>query len=194
VRRRAGTVDPDAQPWAGEYREYDLVKEFVIALLVVSLLTVALAAIFSSPDEKQVTIQRWATTASTDFVATAATELDGTSATATYGAPYSSTPDAAQKIGPVSLQHIVGVTARVDTANDFVVRPLQAVASDADLTTALGQWASASTTARQGWASAYDEALQKADGNDPAKVAPGEYGPVPVMLARLTSSGAQISS
>ena len=110
--------------WTGRYREYDLVKEFVIALVVVSLLTVALAAVFSSPDEKQVTLASWSRTAPNDFVATAATELDGTSGTASYGAPYTHTADAAQKLGPVSLQHIAGVTHPIDTANDFVVGPL----------------------------------------------------------------------
>ena len=37
---------------------YDLVKEFVIALGVVALLTIVLAAIFSSPDEKAITMRR----------------------------------------------------------------------------------------------------------------------------------------
>src|SRR5437763_13986941 len=74
--------------WTGRYRDYDLVKEFVIALVVVSVLTVVLAALFSSPDEKQINISQWSKAAPSDFVATAATELDGTSGTATYGAPY----------------------------------------------------------------------------------------------------------
>jgi hypothetical protein len=185
VNRHAGKVDPDAQPWAGEYREYDLIKELVIALLVVSLLTVALAAVFSSPDEKQVTLQRWADKASSDFVATAATELDGTSATATYGAPYNKTPDAEQKIGPLSLQKAAGVTAPVDTVKDFVIGPLQSVAGDPELTAALSQWTAAPAATRQAWAEAYDAALQKAPDNDPAKVAAGDYGPVPVLLGRL---------
>ena len=177
-------ADPAALPWSGAYRSYDLVKELVVALLAVSLLTVGLAVAFSSPDEKQISLSRWAVAVPFDFVATAATELDGTSATATYGAPYNKTPDAAQKIGPVSLQHIAGVTAPVDTAVDFVVRPLQGVNDDAALTTALEQWA-AGGSQQQPWAAAYDEALQKAPDNDPAKVAPGAFGPVPVMLNRL---------
>ncbi|MGZ6792838.1 MAG: hypothetical protein ACXVFV_07780, partial [Mycobacteriales bacterium] len=174
----------DAEPWAGEKRPYDLVKELVVALTVVSVLTVVLAALLSSPDEKQVTLQRWATAASTDFVATAATELDRSSATATYGAPYSDTKGAAQKIGPLDLQSIPGTTAKVDTANDFVVRPLRSVAGAPAVTAALGQWDAAGTATRQGWAESYDAALQKA-GGDPAKVASGEYGPVPAMLTGL---------
>src|SRR6266498_1537936 len=53
---RAGHVEA----WTGGWRRYDLVKEFVIAFVVVSLLTVALAVVFSSPDDKPVTIARWA--------------------------------------------------------------------------------------------------------------------------------------
>ena len=77
-------------------------KEFVVALVVVSILTVILAALFSSPDDKQLTLAQWAKAAPNDFVATAATELDGTSGSATYGAPYTHDKSAAQKIGPLA--------------------------------------------------------------------------------------------
>jgi len=174
-----------ATKWTGRTREYDLVKEFVIALLAVSVLTVALAALFSSPDEKQITISTWSRSAPNDFVLTAATELDGTSGTATYGAPYNHTPDAAQKIGPVSLQHIAGVTHPIDTVADFVVGPLTGVPADAALAAALQQWQAAGVAQRQTWAAGYDDALSKAPDNDPAKVKQGDYGPAPVMLNRL---------
>ena len=171
--------------WTGRVRDYDLVKEFVVALVAVSVLTVALAALFSSPDEKQITISTWSRSAPNDFVSTAATELDGTSGTASYGAPYTHTPDAAQKIGPVSLQHIAGVTHPVDSVNDFVVGPLTAMPADPELAAALQQWQSAGAAQQQKWASSYDDALSKAADNDPAKVTAGDYGPVPVMLNRL---------
>ena len=171
--------------WGGRYRDYDLVKEFVIALLVVSVLSVALAAIFSSPDEKQVNLSRWSRAAPNDFVATAATELDGTSGTATYGAPYTHDASAAQKIGPLAPQNWLGVTHPIDTVNDFVVRPLTNITDDPSLSTALTQWRSASSGQEQAWATAYDNALQKAPDNDPARVAAGSYGPVPAMLTAL---------
>ena len=187
VRRQTSRrADPAAQKWTGRTREYDLVKEFVIALVAVTVLTVALAALFSSPDEKQLTISSWSRSAPADFLVTAATELDGTSGTATYGAPYTHTPDAAQKIGPVSLQHIAGVTHPIDSVNDFVVGPLTGVPADADLSGALQQWQGASADQQQKWAAAYDDALAKTEG-DAAKVASGDYGPVPVMLNRLLS-------
>jgi hypothetical protein len=187
VHKAASSSVDEGQKWSGRVREYDLVKEFVIALVAVSVLTATLAALFSSPDEKQITISTWSRSAPNDFVLTAATELDGTSGTATYGAPYTHTPGAAQKIGPVSLQHIAGVTHPIDSAQDFVVGPLTGVPADAELASALTSWRDAATAQKQAWASAYDDALAKAPDNDPAKAAAGTYGPVPVMLARLLS-------
>ncbi len=63
-------------------------KEFVIALVVVGLLTGALAAALSSPDRKAVTLSNWAKAAPDDVVATATAELAGTSTSAGYGPPY----------------------------------------------------------------------------------------------------------
>jgi hypothetical protein len=185
VRRRTSHQDAaETQKWGGRLREYDLVKEFVIALVAVSVLTAALAALFSSPDEKQIDLSTWSRSAPADFLQTAATELDGSSGTATYGAPYSHTADAAQKIGPISLQHIAGVTHPIDTVNDFVVGPLSGVPANADLASGLQQWKAASADQQGKWAAAYDDALTKAEG-DASKVAGGDFGPVPTMLASL---------
>jgi hypothetical protein len=97
-----------ADQWQGPYRKYDIVKEFAVALLVVTMLTVILAVLFSSPDENPVTIARWARADPKDFVATAITELNHTSGVAQYGPPYTDTPGVAQKVGPVDLQSIPG--------------------------------------------------------------------------------------
>src|SRR5262249_7120929 len=43
----------------------------------------------------------------------------------------------------------------------------------------------ASAEQQQAWATAYGDALDKATDNDPAKVATGDYGPVPVLTAKL---------
>ena len=51
--------DVDAPEWKGAYVPYDIIKEGTIAVLVVLILTVALAVVFSSPDEKAVTIKTW---------------------------------------------------------------------------------------------------------------------------------------
>ena len=174
-----------AAPWTGGYRSYDLVKEFVVALGVMLLLTVGLAIAFSSPDRKAISIQEWATNAPNDFVVTAVAELDGTSGTATYGAPYTNDPSAGQKLGPVPLQRFGGVREPVETAHDFVLGPLSTVTGDTDLTSALSTYNGASADQQQAWTTAYGDALDKAADNDPAKVATGDYGPVPMLTGKL---------
>jgi hypothetical protein len=186
---------PDNTDWDGPKVPYDLAKEFVIALVAVAVLVVVLAVVFSSPNERPVTIRQWATnTTSTnskfpgqDFVATALTELDGSSVSAGYGPPYNNN-GTGQKLGPVSLQQAVGVHIPVDPANDFVLSPLHlAATSDPALAAALARYESASPAQQQKWTSAYESALATASlGPDGTiKLAPGRYGPVPVMMDRL---------
>jgi hypothetical protein len=158
-------------------RSYDLVKEFTIALVVVIVLTGGLAAIFSSPDEKSITMSTWAKEAPNDLIATAAAELAGTSVSATYGAPYNTNSDG-QKLGPLSLQKWGGVRLPVDSAG-LVLGPLAGVSGDSTLTSALATWKSATADQQTKWATDYSDALSKAPGGDPAKVATGGYGPVP---------------
>ena len=54
ARRRHAVVTPDSHTFPT--RRYDLVKEFVIALASVAALTVVLAIIFGSPDEKAISL------------------------------------------------------------------------------------------------------------------------------------------
>ena len=89
----------------------------------VLVLTVALAWIFSSPDEKPITLADWAAAAPNDVIATAAGELAGTTTSAGYGPPYNTASDG-QSIGPLPLQKWAGVTIPVDPANDLVLTPL----------------------------------------------------------------------
>jgi len=176
-RRREGTPDSHDFPT----RRYDLVKEFVVAVLVMAVLTAGLAALFSSPDEKAISLRDWALAAPADVVATATGELAGTTASATYGPPYN-TNGSGQTLGPLPLQKWGGVRIPVNSANDLVVTPLSQVSGDSALTSALGQWTSASATQQTSWATAYGDALAKAPNGDPAQVATStSYGPVPVM-------------
>ena len=165
-------------------REYDIVKEFVIALVVVALATVGLAALFSSPDDKPVTIAQWARADSADFTATALSELDGTSATASYGPPYNDN-GSGQQIGPVKLQKLLGVTHRIDTAQAYVIGPLSNSPRTPQLQTALGEYRAAAAGQQQKWTSAYGDALTAAPNGDPTKVKAGHYGPVPLLLSQL---------
>ena len=119
---RSTTPDSHAFPT----RRYDLVKEFVLAMVVVVALTFVLAAVFSSPDEKAISLADWANAAPTDVVATAAGELAGTTTSAGYGAPYN-TNGSGQQLGPLALQRWAGVTIPVDSAQDLVLTPLSRV-------------------------------------------------------------------
>ncbi|MGZ6526609.1 MAG: hypothetical protein ACXVES_05390 [Actinomycetota bacterium] len=151
--------DPNAE-WSGEYRRYDLVKEFVIALAVVTLITILLAALLSSPDVRPLTIQGWANADAKDFLTTSVSELDGSSGIAQYGPPYNSTAGAAQKIGPIDLQGLPGVRIPVDTAQAFVLGPLSLqAAKDAALEGTITTYKSAGAAQQKTWTDEYTSAL-----------------------------------
>ncbi len=179
--------DPAAE-WSGAKRRYDLIKELVSAIGVVVLATVVLSALFSSPDSKAVTAARWANANPTDFLTTAVSELDGTSGTATYGPPYTHTPGAGQTIvDSFSLQRLVGVHIPIDTAQAFVLAPLS-IGSEHNqaLAAALAAYRSASPAQRRSWTDAYTKALDNVSYRAGAPVvAPGNYGPVALMMSDL---------
>ncbi|KQX61979.1 hypothetical protein [Angustibacter sp. Root456] len=183
-RNRARDHTPDSHGF--DTRSYDLVKELVIALVVVLGLTAILSAAFSSPDEKAITLRDWAAAAPNDVVATAAGELAGTTTSASYGAPYNTAAEG-QKIGPLALQKWAGVRLPVDSAQDLVITPLAAAYPAGPVHDAVAAWDAANASQRATWASAYSDALAKAPDGDPAKVAGGDYGPVPTIAGGLLS-------
>src|SRR6476660_6804864 len=162
-RRRDNTPDSHDFPT----RPYDLAKEFVIALVVVFVLSAGLAATFSSPDEKPITMSAWANAEPNDVVLTAVGELAGTTTSATYGPPYNSAVEG-QKLGPLALQKWGGVRLPVDSAG-LVVEPLSNVSGDPTLAGPLSAWNTATPDQRTTWATAYADAIgaPAADG-DPA--------------------------
>ncbi len=171
--------------WQGDYVRYDLVKELVIALGVITGIAVLLTILFSSPDVTPVTLQSWAKANPKDFVATAVTELDGTSEVATYGPPYNHTSGSAQKIGPISLQELAGVHHPINTSQDYVIKPLSTIPGAPTLTAALAAYQAASPARQKAWTTAYTDALAKAryPGGAAVLVPPGRYGPVALMMS-----------
>jgi hypothetical protein len=165
-------------------RRYDLVKEFVIARATMTGLSLVLAGVFSSPDDKAITMAGWATGDPADVVATATGELAGTTTSATYGAPYNHASEGQSVLG-LKLQKWGGVGIPVNSA-DLVLQPLQHV-RDPNVQKALAQWQSASSQQQTDWATAYGDALAKAPNGDQTKVAPGNYGPVPVLTLGFLS-------
>jgi hypothetical protein len=170
---------------------FDLIKELVLALVVVSVVVVGLAGVFSSPDDPAVTIQTWASKDPVDFVTTATSELSGQSGTAQYGPPYTNTPDAAQAVGPIAPQAWAGVGTPIDTAQDFVLRPLGfAAVGNPTLTTALQTYGAAGADQQQTWLANYTTALADSTVvSDEVSVASGDYGPVPDLMAGLLGLG-----
>lgn len=166
---------------------YDLVKELAIALAGIGVLTLVTAAVLSSPDEPPVTIASWAQSDPVDFVTTATGELAGTTTSAGYGQPYNSTEDAAQTWGPVAPQVWFGERIPIDSADAFVIQPLQRAAfNNPDLDSALKAWQGASADDQAKWTDAYTKALADAKATDgKVTVADGDYGPLPVMMANL---------
>jgi hypothetical protein len=181
--------DRDVEEWHGRYARYDIAKEFLIALLVVGVLVVGLAIVFSSPDDAPVTVKRWSTNLPVDFAQTAITELDGSSPTATYGPPYtSSSTGTSQSIGFFSPEKWFGVHHPIDTAQAFVIAPLQTLPDRPDLDAAIARYQAASPAQQAAWTAAYEKGVQNAAfAGGVLRVPPGDYGPVELMISSLTS-------
>ncbi len=174
---------------------YDLIKEFLLALAVVTVLVILLSAILSSPDEPPLTIKSVSLQAPDTYVSTVLSELTGTSAIAGYGPPYTTQSGSVQGIGSFSIQKLIGVHIPVDTANDFVLSPLgQAALTNPTLKGALGRFNHASAKQQADWETAYSKALGRAKvSGSNLRVPSCPCGPVPSMMTamlRLSQSGA----
>lgn len=176
-------VELETAPWGGRTRRYDLIKEGVVAVLIITIVVAALSTLFGSPDVKQITFKQWAVAAPADFYSTTVHELAGTSGTAGYGAPYNTASEGVN-LGPLHLAKIMGVTHPVDPVNDFVITPLTTVANTTPVVDALKQWQASDRKTQSTWATSYDDALTKVN-QDSTKVPTGNYGPVPELAAGL---------
>jgi hypothetical protein len=192
----------DTQPWTGAYAPYDLIKELCIAVGVMALLAVLLAVLFSSPDDKPSTVKQWSRTLPQNFLTTAVQELNGTSPTAEYGPPYNHNGDG-QHAAFIRPQKWLGVSHPIDTAQDFVIGPLETVPDNPALQSAVASYKDAPQTQQKAWGEAYAKPLEAsaaaAEENKPAPttvsvnqsagtvaVTPaGNAGPVPVMMSGL---------
>jgi hypothetical protein len=175
-------VDPSSK-WTGPVRKYDIIKEGVIALVVVGVLAAGLSILFSSPDEPPLTLKSWSNEATADFALVSAGELAGTTTSAGYGAPYNSNGQG-QHLGPIKLQDWVGIRIPVNPAEDFVIKPLNESNDSAGIS-AVRTYKAASSDQQSKWANAYAAALEKA-GTPVVDDPKNEFGPVPQMIKSLT--------
>jgi hypothetical protein len=191
-------------PWRGAYAPYDLIKELCVAVGVIALLAVLLTVLLSSPDEPSSTIAQWSRQLPADFAATAAKELNGTSDTAEYGPPYNHSSGSVQHFLILHPQRWLGVSHPIDTAEDYVVKPLETIPNDPALSAALSEYKAASATQKKEWAEAYATPLEEyATAIEEHETPPGTVsvdqnagtvtvhtsgaGPVPAMMAALQS-------
>jgi hypothetical protein len=165
---------------------YDLIKELVLALAGVGILALAVSAILSSPDVAPVTIAAWSQNDPVDFVTTATSELAGSTTSAGYGNPYNTNGEG-QSWGPVAPQKWFGTRIPIDSANTFVIEPLQrGSVGNPDLAGGLDAWQKASSDQQSKWTDAYTKALADAKVQDgKVVVADGDYGPLPIMMSNL---------
>lgn len=152
------------------------------------MLTVGLAAAFSSPDDPPTTLATWARADPKDFVTAGVSELDGSSGTAGYGPPYNSAADG-QKIGPIPLAKIAGVQLRINAAEDLVLQPPDVVATGIPtLQAAIATWRTATADEQQRWTHNYTAAITQASFEGSVPFPTGDYGPVEPMLAALLAT------
>ena len=179
--------------WIGPVRRYDILKEATAALVVVTILVVILAVLFSSPDVPPVTLQAWASAQPIRFTEVALSELEGVSTSARYGPPYNHASGSVQVLFGVSIQRALGVTDPIDPARSFVLDPLRTVSGQPRLTRALERYDAASQAERTAWERSYGRALVHARIVNAKLVVPSaDDGPVPEMLGAflaMTRSG-----
>ena len=186
---RRAAMKADREAWRGPTRRYDILKEGTIATAVILVLTFGLAALLSSPDIPSVTVKSWTQVDPGGFLATAATELNATSGSATLGPPYNSNGDAQRVL--IAPGNWAGVRQPIDTAQVFVLGPLSSTtANDPALAAALATYKAAPAALQNKWATNYANAAPKVkfvNGNP--VLPPGNYGPVPAMLATELTLG-----
>ena len=176
-----------SDPRPARQQPYDIVREALIASGIVLVLVLALAAVFSSPDEPPLTIQTFATSRPRAFLQTALGDLDGNGTIASYGPPYNHGTGSVQHAGPFAPQQMAGVTIPIHPATDFVLKPLAAMGKvDPTVAAALARFNRANPAQRTAWEKAYAAALKAARAAHRNTVAaPAAAGPVPDMLGGL---------
>jgi len=169
---------------------YDLIKEVVVAFLIIGFIVVVCSFLFSSPDLKPVTIQEYAAKMPVDFLQTALSELDGSSTTGTYGPPYNNGTGSVQSLGFFAPQEWAGVHQPVNSA-DLVLEPLKKEATPGSpLALALSRWFSASSRQQAIWEKNFGKALNKATfANGRFTIRPGNYGPLKEMMLAYYQAG-----
>jgi hypothetical protein len=171
-------------------KPYDLLREGLIILLIVSTLVLALSVAFGSPDYPTVNAQDVATRQPLAFLRTSADILAGGHSIQNYGPPYTHNKNAQHVLG-LAPAKLFGVTKPIDPEQDFILTPLSRVADlNGSVSAAVSTYQAASPSQRQSWVTAYQSTLDSATVNGTAVQVPaGDYGPVGTMMNGMLSLG-----
>jgi len=179
-------------------KPYDLLREGAFVFAFVLVVVVILSIVFKAPDYPTITAQNVATQQPLAFLQSAAGILanDGeVSAVSGYGPPYDGDTSAAQHFGPINpaawAKDIFGVTIPINPPQDLIIKPLRSAAAlDPALGSALNTYQAATPQQQAAWLAAYRKVLASATVSGGAvTVPPGNYGPVPQLMAGMLSLG-----
>ena len=175
-------------------REFDIVKEALVAGAVVLGIVLLCAAIFGAPYSPAITIRQVARQHPHALIETAMRDLTGQSAIAQYGPPYTNAPTY-QHLGFFAPAKWFGVTHPVNPPQVDVIGPLtRAAVLDPSLSQALTAWQQASPTQQSAWAKTFDQALPSATISadntvDLSATATAASGPLPAMMSGILRMG-----
>jgi hypothetical protein len=172
-----------------DYREVpeDFVKHLFTTLAIVIVVVLAAALLFGVPEAQPLTIKSYASQHPVTFEQVVLRALDGQGQIANYGPPYNHGTGSVQS----SLQLWVGVIHPVNTAQDFVLKPLSmAAAINPAINPALASFQHASPALQARWEANMTKALNHAAvRNGVVVVPPGNYGPLPTLLNAALALG-----
>ncbi|MHB1627253.1 MAG: cytochrome B6 [Bacilli bacterium] len=171
-------------------KDFDMVKEGVVSLGIITVLIVAVAAIWGSPYRPAVTNRQVALQDPVVIGQTILGDLDGQGEIASYGPPYNNgwhgKAEGVSSLFGFAPQAWWGTPYHINTAQADVLTPLQMLATashNSALTAALHTYNTASYTQQQAWAAAMTSALGKATvRRGQVVLPPGHYGPVALMV------------
>lgn len=166
-------------------KPYDMVREGLIILGVVTVVVVLLAALLGTPDYPTVTGKEVATKQPLLFLQRTVSYLSGQSGFQTYGPPYTKDYQNAQEVfGFISPARWIGVVNPINAQQDLVMKPLERIAVlNPTVKAALLTYKQASPDQQQNWIKSYSDALKKAtDENGTVTFPQGDYGPVATLM------------
>ena len=167
-------------------KDFDMVKEGVLSLVVVTVLVLIVAGIAGAPYRPAVTNRQVAVQNPVLIEQTALGDLDGSGEMATYGPPYNNGTGSIQSLAGFAPQTWWGTPYPLNTAKDDVITPLSMLATasgNGQLTKALHTYEQAPAATQAKWTRNLTSALNKTQTVHGAVQLPtGDYGPVAYMM------------